>query len=115
MLMFGKAFNLAPGPGFGWASAMTVEILYTFMLCFVVLNVACCTASNGNEYYGLAIGFVIIAGGYAAGGISGAAFNPAVAFGIDVSSALLGFGWSFAYAGFELLGAALAAGAFRVV
>lgn len=26
-----------------------------------------------NEYFGLAIGFVIVAGGYAAGGISGGA------------------------------------------
>merc|ERR1712054_568181 len=68
-----------------------------------------------NEFYGLAIGFVIVAGGYGAGAISGGCFNPAVALGIDVSSAGLGFGWGFAYAGYELLGAALAAGAFRVV
>jgi len=94
---------------------MTVEILYTFMLCFVVLNVACCSASNRNEYYGLAIGFVIIAGGYAAGGISGAAFNPAVAFGVDVSSLGLGFGWSFAYLSYELTGAALASLSFAIV
>merc|ERR1719502_1605922 len=95
------------------------ESLYTFMLCFVVLN---CAASlknnppdNGNEFFGLAIGFVIIAGGYAAGAISGGAFNPAVAFGVDVSSAGLGFGWSFAYLAYELTGAALAALCFAVV
>jgi len=63
----------------------------------------------------LAIGFVIIAGGYAAGNISGGCFNPAVAFGIDVSSISLGFGWSFAYLGYEVLGAVLAALLFRVV
>merc|ERR1712159_397930 len=94
---------------------MCVEILYTCMLCFVVLNVAVAEANNGNEFYGLAIGFVIVAGGYAAGGISGGAFNPAVALGIDVSSAGLGFGWGFAYAGYELIGAALASALFRVV
>jgi aquaporin Z len=115
LVIFGKSFNLAPGEGFGWASAMTVEILYTFMLCFVVLNVACPAMSNGNEYYGLAIGFVIVAAGYAAGGISGGAFNPAVAFGVDVSSAGLGFGWCFAYMSYELTGAALAALCFAVV
>merc|ERR1719378_868223 len=113
--LFFKVFNLAPSPGFGWWEAMLAEVLYTFMLCFVVLNVACAKQNQGNQFYGLAIGFVIIAGGYAAGGISGGAFNPAVALGIDVSSAGLGFGWGFAYTGYELIGAAIAAGLFRVV
>merc|ERR1719337_146838 len=85
------------------------------MLCFVVLNVATAKKNAGNQFFGLAIGFVIIAGGYAAGGISGGAFNPAVALGIDVSSAGLGFGWGFAYTAYELIGAALAAALFRVV
>merc|ERR550537_38229 len=84
------------------------------MLCFVVLNTAC-SKDKGNQYFGLAIGFVVIAGGYGAGSISGGCFNPAVALGIDVSSAGLGFGWGFAYTGYELIGAALAAGLFRVV
>merc|ERR1719409_2503527 len=113
--LFGKVFNLAPGAGFGWWEAMLVEVLYTFMLCFVVLNVAATKANDGNQFFGLAIGFVIIAGGYAGGGVSGGAFNPAVAFGIDVPSAGLGFGWSFAYLAYELIGAALAAGLYRVV
>merc|ERR1719387_837308 len=91
------------------------EILYTFMLCFVVLNVATASKNQPNQYYGLAIGFVIVAGGYAAGNISGGAFNPAVALGIDVSSAGMGFGWGFGYAAFELIGAALAAAVFRIV
>jgi len=113
--LFGKAFNLEPGAGFGWWEACLVEVLYTFMLCFVVLNVAATAKNKPNEYYGLAIGFVIIAGGYAGGGISGGAFNPAVAFGIDTASVGLGFGWSFAYLGYELIGAALAAALYRVV
>lgn len=113
--LFWKVFNLAPQPGFGWWEAALVEILYTFMLCFVVLNVATAGKNNGNQFYGLAIGFVIVAGGYAAGGISGGAFNPAVALGIDVSSAGIGFGWGFAYTGYELIGAALASAMFRVV
>ena len=113
--LIGKVFNLAPGAGFGWWEAMLVEVLYTFMLCFVVLNVAATKATEGNQYYGLAIGFVIVAGGYAGGGVSGGAFNAAMAFGIDVPSAGLGFGWSFAYLAYELIGAALAAGPYRVV
>merc|ERR1719182_721145 len=97
---------------------MLAEVLYTFVLCFVVLN---CAASKKNgcdtgiQFYGLAIGFVVIAGGYGAGAISGGAFNPAVALGLDVSSAGVGFGWGFAYTGYEIIGSALAAGLFRVV
>jgi len=113
--LFFKVFNLEPQPGFGWWEAALAEVLYTFMLCFVVLNVATASKNAGNQFFGLAIGFVIIAGGYAAGGISGGAFNPAVALGIDVSSAGLGFGWGFAYTGYELIGAALASALFRVV
>jgi len=113
--LFKKSFNLEPGNGFGWWEACLVEVLYTFMLCFVVLNVAATKATEGNQYFGLAIGFVIVAGGYAGGGVSGGAFNPAVAFGIDTASAGLGFGWSFAYLAYELVGAALAAGLYRVV
>merc|ERR1719281_1998694 len=113
--LFFKVFNLAPAPGFGWWEAGLAEVLYTFMLCFVVLNVATASKNAGNQFFGLAIGFVIIAGAYGAGAISGGCFNPAVALGIDVSSAGLGFGWGFAYTGYEILGAALAAGAFRIV
>merc|ERR1719440_1346688 len=113
--LFFKVFNLAPAPGFGWWEAMLAEVLYTFMLCFVVLNVATAKKNEGNQFYGLAIDFVIIAGAYGAGAISGGCFNPAVALGIDVSSAGLGFGWSMAYVSYEIIGACLAAAVYRVV
>jgi aquaporin Z len=113
--LFGTVFNLQPGKGFGWWEAMIVEVAYTFMLCFVVLNVATARKNEGNQYFGLAIGFVIIAGGYAAGPVSGGCFNPAVAFGIDVASSGIGFGWAFAYLGYEMIGAGLASLAFRIV
>jgi len=109
-------FNLAPAPGFAWWQAALAEMLYTFMLCFVVLNVAASKMHAGmNQFYGLAIGFVVIAGGYGAGHISGGCFNPAVAWGIDVSSAGIGFGWCLAYTVFELVGAVIAAVLFQVV
>merc|ERR1719389_621944 len=113
--LFFKVFNLEPQPGFGWWEAALAEVLYTFMLCFVVLNVATAKKNEGNQFYGMAIGFVIIAGGYAAGGISGGAFNPAVALGIDVSSAGIGIGWCMLYTVYEFVGAALAAGAHMLV
>jgi len=110
-----NVFNLQPSAGFGWWQAGLAEFLYTFMLCFVVLNVACSKMHAGkNQFYGLAIGFVVVAGGYGAGHISGGCFNPAVAIGIDVSSAGLGFGWCIPYAIFEFLGAAVAAVLFQV-
>eukprot|EP00933_Yihiella_yeosuensis_P079424 TRINITY_DN91_c0_g1_i7.p1 TRINITY_DN91_c0_g1~~TRINITY_DN91_c0_g1_i7.p1 ORF type:complete len:452 (-),score=119.97 TRINITY_DN91_c0_g1_i7:83-1438(-) len=116
-MLFGKSFNLEPAAGFGWVNAGVCELLYTFMLCFVVLNVAVAkkNARERNQYYGLAIGFVIIAGAYGAGAVSGGCFNPAVALGIDVSSAGQGFGFSLVYIVFELLGAALAAILYKVV
>jgi aquaporin Z len=85
------------------------------MLCFVVLNVAASKKHGGkNQFYGLAIGFVIVAGAYSGGSVSMGCFNPAVAFGIDVSSAQFGVFYCFVYTVFELVGAALAAGAFMV-
>merc|ERR1719269_233320 len=101
--LFLQVVNVAPKPGFGWWEAGLAEILYTFVLCFVVLNCAAskkngCDSLDGNQqFYGLAIGFVIVAGAYGAGNISGGAFNPAVALGLDLSSAGLGVGWGFAY------------------
>jgi len=114
--LHGKAFNLAPGAGFGGMEAAAIEILYTFMLCFVVLRAAVSKMNPAdNEYFGLAIGFVIVAGGYGGGWISGGCFNPAVAFGIDVASAGQGVKWCFLYTIFELIGAGLAAVAHLMV
>jgi len=113
-VMFWDVFNLEPAAGFAWWQAALAEMIYTFMLCFVVLNVAASKMHAGkNQFYGLAIGFVVIAGGYGAGHISGGCFNPAVAIGIDSASAGLGFGWCVAYTIFELVGAALAAVLFQ--
>jgi aquaporin Z len=47
-----------------------------------VLNVATAKATSGNSFYGLAIGFTVVVMAFALGGISGGAFNPAIATGI---------------------------------
>jgi aquaporin Z len=114
--MHGKSFNLSPVGDFSWASAATCEVLYTFMLCFVVLRAAVSKMNPASqEYFGLAIGFVIVAAAYGAGSISMGCFNPAVAFGIDISSVGQGFHWCIWYSMFEFLGAALAVGANALV
>jgi aquaporin Z len=64
--------------------ALMAEFLFTFALAYVVLNVATTKGTEGNSYYGLAIGLTVTAGAYAVGPISGAAFNPAVAIGATI-------------------------------
>ena len=59
-------------------AAFVVELLFTFALCYVVLNVATSKDHPTNSFYGVAIGFTVLAGAVAVGGISGGAFNPAV-------------------------------------
>jgi aquaporin Z len=63
---------------------LVAEFLGTFALAYVVLNVATAKGTSGNSFYGLAIGFAVLTMAYAFGGISGAAFNPAVAIGISL-------------------------------
>jgi aquaporin Z len=72
-------------------AAGVVELLFTFALCWVVLNVATSKDQTGNQFFGLAIGFTVAAGAFAVGGISGGSFNPAVSLGAAVGGL---FGWS---------------------
>jgi aquaporin Z len=67
--------------GHGEAAAAVAELLLTFALCYVMLNVATSRDQPGNGFFGLAIGFTVAAGAFAVGGISGGVFNPAVALG----------------------------------
>lgn len=59
--------------------SIVAEIVGTFVLVFVILNVATSKATAGNNYFGLAIGLTVTAMAYSLGSISGGAFNPAVA------------------------------------
>jgi aquaporin Z len=90
------------------------EFLYTLALCWVVLHVATAQGTSGNSFYGLAIGFTVLAGAYSVGSISGGAFNPAVAGALIVwgLTALKNY-WIFLAA--ELAAAIVAAILFRLV
>ena len=57
------------------------ELIGTFALAYVVLNVATAKGTVGNMFYGIAIGFTVLSMAYAFGKITGGAFNPAVAVG----------------------------------
>lgn len=86
--------------------ALLAEFLFTFALCFVVINVATGKKNAGNSFYGFAIGFTVLVGAYAVGAVSGAAFNPAVALGVSILNMSL---WSNLW--IYLLAGVLAAGA----
>lgn len=87
-LILGKTFAPAPSETANCLGALLVEILYTFALCLVVLNAATSKATEGNSFYGLAIGFTIVVAAFAGGPVSGGAFNPAVGIGPTVINAL---------------------------
>jgi len=117
----GASFAIGPGKGFGLGEVAVAEVFFTFVLCFVVLSVACSpSAGQGNysEIFGLAIGSCVTVGGCAIGGISGGSLNPAVSLGIAAGDAIgdSNFGGivkeGLAYCAFELVGAGLAAGAY---
>ena len=103
--------SLAAGAVASSGKMLLVEFLFTFALCYVVLNVATAKGTENNSFYGLAIGFTVATGAFAVGHISGGVFNPAVAFG---GSALGILSWShlWIYLLAEFAAGAAAAGVF---
>jgi aquaporin Z len=93
--------------------ALIAELLGTFALAYVVLNVATAKSTAGNSFYGLAIGFTVFVVGSLLGGTSGGAFNPAVAVGLSVVHV---FAWGniWVYLVGCFAGGALAALVFRM-
>lgn len=92
--------------------ALLAEFLGTFALCYVILNVATSKGTEGNSFYGLAIGLTVTAMAYAVGGISGGAFNPAVAVAGSFGNILPWGGMAYFLIG-QLAAAALAAFVFK--
>ena len=94
--------------------ALIAEFLFTFALCSVVLNVATSRGTSGNSFYGLAIGFTVLAGAYSVGAVSGGAFNPAVALGATLMGLFSAANiWVYLVANFAA--AAAAAAFFKLV
>ncbi|MGF6884680.1 aquaporin Z [Nocardia sp. GAS34] len=95
-------------------AAFVVELLFTFALCYVVLNVATSKSHPDNSFYGLAIGSTVMAGAFAVSAISGGAFNPAVTLGAAVMGM---FAWPtlWVYLAAQLIAGAAAGVAFRAL
>ena len=114
----GDVLTVAPAAETSMGAFFLLELLFTFALALVILNVATSVETAGNSYFGLAIGFTVLAGAFAAGPISGGAFNPAVALGPILVDLMVGDGatisglWVYLVATFA--GGALAALVFKV-
>ena len=115
----GLVVNAVGGKETAGATASTgkmlvAEFLFTFALAYIVLNVATAKGTEGNSFYGLAIGFTVVVGAISVGWISGGAFNPAIALGASVLGA---FKWAhiWIYLLADFLGGAAAAGAFLYI
>lgn len=105
--------GIAPAHSATWIQAVAVEAVFTGVLVLTVLNVAATRATEGNSFYGLAIGFAIVIGAFAGGPISGGAFNPAVGFGALLGKTLFAggnFAWLWIYVVGPMAGGAIAAG-----
>ena len=93
------------------------EIIFTFMLVFVILNVAKHPNLKGNSFYGLAIGLTVMAGIFSVGPISGAVFNPAVSLGPSIIDMVTDNGVShyflWYYLVFPFIGSVLAVLSFK--
>ena len=92
--------------------ALAAELVFTFALAYVILNVATSESTEGNGYYGAAIAVVVLAGALTVGSISGASFNPAVSVSLIVAGGL-GVADSWIHFASQIAGGALAAFVFK--
>lgn len=106
------ATQAAAWSGRALVTAIVVELLFTFFLAYVVLNVATSKDHPDNSFYGAAIGGVVLVGILLVGPLSGAAFNPAVALGVTFAQ-LSAWGNLWAYVVAQVVGGVLAGFVFR--
>jgi aquaporin Z len=114
--VFGKEGMARDCNGFeeGTLKVFLAELIGTFALAYVVLNVATAKGTAGNSYFGLAIGGTVLAMALSVGIFSGGVFNPAVGLGLAVHKSIC---WSNLWLFFvaPVLGGVLAAFVFRMV
>ena len=76
------------------AIILLAELLFTYLLVFVILNVATHPDLEGNSFYGFAIGLTVMTGAYCVGPLTGGVFNPAVSIGPSLIDLVTGNGIS---------------------
>ena len=104
-LLFPDAFS--PVAAELGTDAVVAELLFTFALAYVILNVATTESTSGNGYYGAAIALVVFAGAITVESISLASFNPAVTSAL-IASGKLGLANSWMHFVPQFIGAVLA-------
>lgn len=103
-----------PPQYFSMIPALLSELVGTFALTWVILNVATAKALEGNSFYGIAIGLTLTALIYTLGSVSNSIFNPAAA----IATCIVQFNaWNnlWIYLVGNLIGGALAALVFKYV
>lgn len=89
---------------------VALEVLFTFVLAYVMLNVGTSSQLVGNHFYGIAVGFALAVGLYA----GGAALNPAAGLALCLMR-LHAWQDSWMFLVGPLAGSALAALTFRLL
>lgn len=100
-------------PAISDGKALVIELILTFFLVWVVFATAVDPRGTFKSIAGLAIGLTITMDVFMGGTLTGAAMNPARAFGPELVQGFWGEGWVY-WAG-PLLGAAVAALAYELL
>lgn len=103
-LIIGKTFYPAPAVGTAIGSLLLIEVIFTFFLCTVILNVATSQTFKNNNMFGLIIGFTLLVIAFLGG-----TYNPAITTGFAMFDCLFS-GAAFQYLPVHVVGA-LAGGA----
>ncbi len=112
-LLFPQSNNLASTlPAFGAMQSFVMEIILTFILQLVILQVATGSKEKGL-FAGAAIGSVVLLEAMFAGPISGASMNPARSLGPALVSQHLEHTWIYLTA--PVLGALLAVFVYQII
>jgi len=124
-LLFGSGWEhteielLGPRPDFGVWQVMTVETIYSAVICFVYVSTVSPRSRNPdtdrNQFYALAVGFAMIAATYGTLAISGACLNPAVTLALFFAGPSGFVGWTILYLISQVAGAFLAATLLRML
>merc|ERR1719203_2432863 len=97
---------------------LVAEIIYSFAICVVVINVATTESQRGNFFYGVSIGMTVAAGLASVQKISGGCFNPALGTALSITHTFKEHGtiqYIWIYLLGPVIGAVLAGFSFYVI